>query len=44
MGLICSAVHSYSTVFWWCAGILGTGAVVSAILLRSGPLPEPERI
>lgn len=37
-----AAVHSYTTVFWWCAGILVAGAVLAALLLRSGPLPAPE--
>ncbi|MFI0484408.1 MFS transporter [Actinomadura sp. 9N215] len=36
-----AAVHSYSTVFWWCAAILTSGAAVTALLLRSGPLPTP---
>ncbi|WP_083982260.1 MFS transporter [Actinomadura hibisca] len=36
-----AAVHSYSTVFWWSAGILAFGAVVTGLLLRSGPLPTP---
>ncbi|WUH98796.1 MFS transporter [Spirillospora sp. NBC_00431] len=34
-----AAVHGYSTVFWWCAGILTAGAVITGLLLRSGPLP-----
>lgn len=36
-----AAVHSYTTVFWWSAGILAGGAVLTAFLLRSGPLPAP---
>jgi EmrB/QacA subfamily drug resistance transporter len=33
-----AAVHSYSTVFWWCAGIFAAGAVICGALLRRGPL------
>ncbi|QKG22929.1 MFS transporter [Actinomadura verrucosospora] len=33
-----AAVHSYTTVFWWCAGIFAAGAVVCGTLLRRGPL------
>ncbi|GIH21313.1 MFS transporter [Rugosimonospora africana] len=36
-----AAVHSYTTVFWWCAGIFATGAVVCGALLRRGPLTRP---
>lgn len=36
-----AAVHSYSTVFWWCAGIFAAGAVICGALLRSGPLLRP---
>jgi EmrB/QacA subfamily drug resistance transporter len=44
-------LYSYTTVFWWCAGIFAVGAVISGVLLRSGPLtpaadipaPEPVR-
>jgi EmrB/QacA subfamily drug resistance transporter len=38
-----AAVHSYTTVFWWSAAILASGAVIAAVLLRSGPLPTPEQ-
>jgi hypothetical protein len=31
-------VHSYATVFWWCAGIFGVGAVICGALLCRGPL------
>lgn len=37
-----AAVHSYSTVFWWCAAILAAGAVLTGLVLRSGPLPTAE--
>jgi len=30
--------HGYDTAFWWTAGILAGGAVVAALLFRSGPL------
>jgi hypothetical protein len=30
--------HGYSTAFWWTAGIFASGAVVSGVLLRPGPL------
>ncbi|MEV0716798.1 MFS transporter [Asanoa sp. NPDC050611] len=33
-----AAVHSYTTVFWWCAGLFATGALVCGALLRRGPL------
>ncbi|MBO2456312.1 MFS transporter [Actinomadura violacea] len=33
-----AAVHGYTTVFWWCAGIFAAGAVVCGTLLRRGPL------
>jgi EmrB/QacA subfamily drug resistance transporter len=33
------AVHGYTTAFWWSAGIFAFGAVVSAIVFRSG-VPE----
>ncbi|NUP51745.1 MAG: MFS transporter [Catenulispora sp.] len=33
-----AAVHSYTTVFWWCAGFFALGAVVGGVLLRRGPL------
>jgi EmrB/QacA subfamily drug resistance transporter len=33
-----AAVHSYTTVFWWCAGIYLAGAVICGALLRPGPL------
>ncbi|GLY89021.1 MFS transporter [Actinoallomurus iriomotensis] len=36
-----AAVHSYTTVFWWCAGIFAAGAVICGALLRPGPLTRP---
>ena len=35
-----AAVHGYTTVFWWCAGIFAVGAIICGALLRSGPLPS----
>ncbi len=37
-------VHSYTTVFWWCAGIFAVGAVICGALLRRGPLSRPEDV
>jgi hypothetical protein len=37
-------VHSYTTVFWWCAGIFAAGAIICGALLRPGPLTGPEDI
>jgi EmrB/QacA subfamily drug resistance transporter len=34
-----AAVHGYTTAFWWSAGIFAVGAVVCAVLFRSG-VPE----
>jgi EmrB/QacA subfamily drug resistance transporter len=31
-------LHSYTTVFWWCAGIFAAGAAICGTLLRRGPL------
>ncbi|MFC5763166.1 MFS transporter [Actinacidiphila bryophytorum] len=36
-----AAIHSYVTVFWWCAGIYVAGALVCGSLLRRGPLSRP---
>ncbi|GAA0270436.1 MFS transporter [Actinomadura nitritigenes] len=36
-----AAIHGYTTVFWWCAGIFATGAVLCGALLRPGPLLRP---
>lgn len=30
--------HGYDTAFWWTCGIAAGGAVVAALMLRSGPL------
>ncbi|HEY6312138.1 MAG TPA: MFS transporter [Streptosporangiaceae bacterium] len=37
-------IHSYTTVFWCCAGIFAVGAVICGALLRRGPLTRPEDI
>jgi EmrB/QacA subfamily drug resistance transporter len=34
-------VHSYITVFWWCAAIFAAGTVICGALLRPGPLTRP---
>ncbi|MFJ4553002.1 MFS transporter [Streptomyces sp. NPDC088817] len=36
-----ATIHGCTRVFWWCAGLFALGAVVSAALLRGGPLPPP---
>jgi EmrB/QacA subfamily drug resistance transporter len=36
-----AAIHGYTTVFWWCAGIFVAGALVCGALLRRGPLTRP---
>lgn len=33
-------IASYTTTFWWASGIFLLGAVLSATLLKSGPLPS----
>ncbi|AWB93681.1 MFS transporter [Aeromicrobium chenweiae] len=33
-----ATMHSYTTVFWWGAGIFAVGALVCGGLLRSGPI------
>jgi len=33
-----AAVHGYTTVFWWAAGIFLVGAIVCGALFRSGPV------
>jgi EmrB/QacA subfamily drug resistance transporter len=35
-----AAIHSYTTAFWWAAGIFAAGAVICGLLLRPGP-PAP---
>ena len=32
-----AALHGYTTVFWWCAGIFAVGAVICGALLRARP-------
>jgi EmrB/QacA subfamily drug resistance transporter len=39
-----AAIHGYTTVFWWCAGIFAAGAVICGALLRPGPLTRPEAV
>ncbi|MDA0184513.1 MFS transporter [Solirubrobacter phytolaccae] len=37
-----SAMHGYTTAFWWAAGILVVGGVISTLLLKPGvPAPAP---
>ncbi len=39
-----AAIHSYTTAFWWAAAIFAIGAVLSAIVLRSGVAQmDPDR-
>jgi len=33
-------IASYTTTFWWASGIFLLGAVLSATLLKKGPLPS----
>jgi EmrB/QacA subfamily drug resistance transporter len=38
-----AAIHSYTTAFWWAAGIFTVGALLVALVLRSGiAQPDPE--
>jgi EmrB/QacA subfamily drug resistance transporter len=37
-----AAVHGYTVAFWWAAGILAAGALVTALLFRSGRATAPE--
>ncbi len=39
-----AALHSYTTVFWWCAAIFAAGAVICGSLLRPGPLPPRQPV
>jgi EmrB/QacA subfamily drug resistance transporter len=39
-----AAIHGYTTVFWWCAGIFAAGTVICGALLRRGPLTRPKDI
>jgi len=34
-------VHGTTMVFWWCAALFATGAVICGALLRRGPLTRP---
>jgi EmrB/QacA subfamily drug resistance transporter len=38
-----ASVHSYTTAFWWSAAFFGAGAIITAVVLRSG-VPEALRI
>lgn len=33
-----AAIESYTTVFWWAAGLFAVGAVLCGLILRSGPV------
>jgi EmrB/QacA subfamily drug resistance transporter len=38
-----AAIHSYTITFWWAAAIFAVGAIITALVLRSGiPQPDPE--
>ena len=39
-----AALESYQAAFWWSAGLLALGAVVSTLLLRHGPLTRTEGV
>ena len=40
-----AAIHSYTTTFWWAAGIFAIGAIITALVLRPGiPQPDPEAV
>jgi hypothetical protein len=39
-----AAVHSYTTAFWWSAGVYALGAAVSFALLRPGTRTQHERV
>jgi membrane protein implicated in regulation of membrane protease activity len=34
-------VHSYTTAFWWAAGMFAAGAVLAALLFRRGAPGAP---
>jgi EmrB/QacA subfamily drug resistance transporter len=36
-----AAVHGYTTAFWWAAGILAAGAIVTRLLFERGHRPAP---
>ena len=35
-----AAIHSYTTAFWWAAGIFAAGAVICGLILKAGK-PDP---
>jgi hypothetical protein len=37
-----AAVHGSTVVFWWAAGILAAGSIVTALLFERGRAPAPE--
>ena len=38
-----AAVHSYVVAFWWAAGAFAIGALLTAVILRSGiPQADPD--
>jgi hypothetical protein len=39
-----AAIHGYTTVFWWCAGLFAAGAIICGALLRRGPLTPPAEV
>ncbi len=39
-----AAVHSYTTAFWWSAGVFAVGAAVSFLLLGPGTRTQHERL
>jgi hypothetical protein len=36
-----AAVHGYTTAFWWAAGILAAGAIVTRLLFERGHQTVP---
>jgi hypothetical protein len=34
-------VHSYTTAFWWAAGMFAVGSVLAALLFRGGATRRP---
>jgi hypothetical protein len=34
-------VHSYTTAFWWAAGLFAAGAILATLLFRPGAAPVP---
>ncbi len=38
-----AAVHGYTTAFWWAAGILALGAIVTRLLFERGHKVAPAR-